>query len=129
MTIIEVLSETGDWHLAASVEALVHCPFGNHPLRCQWMMHRLQQLQHVAITLAQFNAHCALTARGQGVIYTNTVGNALAKAKSNQPGTGQNYRIVLSLIQLTQASVDVAAQEFYLQVGPAGPQLAFTPKT
>ena len=72
-----------------------------------------------------FYAQGALAIGRQALGDRQQAGDALTQPQTQQAGRCQYDGIEFAGIQLGQTAVDVAAQIQHLQIGTAGPQLAF----
>lgn len=113
-----------DRHLAAAFQAGVHRPLGAHAGFGGRMVQRRQQRAGDAVVETAFNADRTLADRRQALFGAQRAADALLQPQALQAGHRQNNCVVVAVVQLGQASADVAAQVAHDQIRAAFAQLA-----
>ncbi len=112
------LRERGDRGPARAVEHLEAGAFGGHPQRRGALVQRRQERARARVVAADLDPDRALRHGGQHLLRRQHRGGRAAHFETLEPGHGQERGIDLTLGQLAQAGLDVAAQRHHLDIGP-----------
>src|SRR5687768_66508 len=107
---------TCNGYLTAAFQPPVHGPLGSDSLGGERVVEWLQQFADGSVRQPAFDTHGPLTSGRQALLRGQKAANAFMQLKADQAGGGEHYAVVFTGIQLRQTGLDIAAQEFHLEV-------------
>jgi hypothetical protein len=120
---------SGDGDQATSAESLQKSSLGCASQARRFVFERSDELVNIDIVFASFNREGALTHRREHKLFAEVLGYSISAAESMKSGSSQHDCIELTVIELAQPCVYVAAHRFDHEVGPRRAKLSLSPKT
>src|ERR1051326_4816673 len=119
---------SADGNLAAAAEGGEHGAFGGDGNSGCLVIEALAELERFARIVARFDSERALADGGAHDVGVEQFGDAVVPAETAEAGGSENDGVVLSFIELAEASVEIAADVLDLEIGAAGAELGGAPE-
>src|SRR5579862_7729718 len=101
-----------DRHLASAAKGREQRAFGGHGRSSRRIVQLRHQLLSFAAVIARLNRERALPDGGTHYFHANQFANAVRPSQPALTRGGEHDRVVLALVELTQARIDIPAQSF-----------------